>query len=211
MLDEHASQPLLLQLANGTLGGDDAGELFGHLAHCAPCRTRLEALRTLRDDAGGAWVSRRRALCFALRLVVDRARQIAAITADRDGGSGVAGGLFTLAPAPLPRGIADSTPAAKISGATPRVEMSVRGPGIGSATVVADARRNAISILLYPIAGQSAAELRETRHPRATLRAPEGDPVHRAPFELVEGAAYLLAEFEQLAQADWTLGLELDA
>lgn len=234
-MDDHCAQPVLIRYLEGTLPPGEAEEVFGHLAFCDACRLRVEALREIRRDPDGAMAAPQmaagevvaeagaasaarhpgrlksgRGFRVAVRVIVDRARGVAAIAAEGLEGFVSAPGLYRQIPLPEVVGAGDRVRLAAVSPSGPRVEMRVEGPGIGGATVVADARRNAVSILLYPPAGAIAASLRDAARPRAVLLDADGRVHHEVPFEVVAGAPYLLAEFERLEKTDWILGLDFD-
>lgn len=223
-MDEHCPQALLVQFVAGTLAGAAADDVFGHLSFCGACRTRVMALRALATRPDRAWdvfeataehtvpahAFARRATWAAVRVVVDRAKGMAAI-AMNDVEAFVSGtGTYRAFPVIHGAGVGDPVPVGRVSTDDPRVELRLEGPEIGSATVVADARRNAIAVLLYAPPGSDAAQLHADRQPRAALMDPHGRRCHEARFEIVEGAEYLLAEFEQLEAEEWVLGLEFE-
>lgn len=238
MTNEHFVQPVLIRFLGGSLPSSEASELFGHLAYCDECHVRLEALRELRANPETVWdelleaLRARRASAgsserakdraeqsargahsafgIAVRLVVDRARGVATIAAQSLDALSSVPGLYRALPVSGHVGVGDPRPLAEDSGGQPRVEVQVIGPGIGSATIVADARRNAVSVLLIPPVRMSPEELLASRHPRAVLRNRDDSVVRETPLERVEGAAYLLAEFEQLEDVEWVLGLDFD-
>jgi hypothetical protein len=220
---EHVGQPVLVQFVNGRLNTGETEDVFGHLAHCGACRTRVEALRSIAQNpaaalsefglsianAHGAVPQRR--FRAALRVVVDRARGVASIASEGLESLVTMPESLRIVPIPASVGVGDAGRLAQVSPSSVAVEMRIAGSEIGSATVVADARRGAVSVLLHPPAGTTAAALHAAIHPRASLLDSEGRRCHESRFELVPGAEYLLAEFEHLEDTQWVLGLELDA
>jgi hypothetical protein len=225
IVDDHLQQPVLLRFLEGRLDEFEVEEAFGHLAHCDGCRTRLEALRGLareREPIFGALFSTLpepdpvaagaapRGVWATLRIVLDRARGVGGVTASDL--KVLASGRFGYRVTPVIRaaGVGDVKGLGRGAPGEVNVEVQVVGPAIGSATVIADAARGAIAVLLQPPEGVSAAGLMEERAPRASLFDARGRRCREERFLPVRGAAYLLAEFEHLEDGHWTLALEFD-
>ena len=218
-MDDHVASETLAQFVAGTLPADASADVFGHLAFCEDCRLRVHALRTIAADPESAW--NRLAgggddagagnLWATLRIVVDAVRGLASITVAHAGDALSGGGGGNVAPMPRAILVGDDASVGRVAADEPRVEMRLEDAAFGAATVVADARRDAIAVLLYPHAGREARQQLLDRRPRAVLIDDHGRRCHLAGFEPVEGADYLLAEFEHPDGTTWTLGLEGDA
>ena len=111
-----------------------------------------------------------------------------------------------MTPRPLPAGAGD----ADAHGTSDLAEIQIVGPTIGSATVVADAKRNSISVLPRPPIGLTLDGLRQHLAPRALLLDPNGVKRRESAFVPIEEADYLLAEFEDLERTSWTIRLDFD-
>lgn len=76
--------------------------------------------------------------------------------------------------------------------------------------VIVDASRPAIQVIAR-VAGCSAALRNAVRKTGgAVLMHQDGTPLRREPFRCVEGADYLLAEFLDVEDGSWIVGVELD-
>lgn len=229
----HPGQARLVALLDRRLDSSEAGEIYGHLAFCEDCAGVVRALSEVREDFDAAWaeftatlardarqrledsapeifghgskdVVRSGRFAVALDVFVDGSRSLAEIAAQGIKSLSLALDLFQLVPMDLPRGAGDRS-----APKTPDLaEIQILGPGIGSATVVADARRRAISILLHPPEGMTLDSMLRDHAPRAVLLRPGGERRSESLFALIEGADYLLAEFENLDQVSWIVGLD---
>jgi len=219
----------LIRLLAGELDEREVGDVYGHVADCAECRATIAALREARLDPesvlvnSAEWLARQRSpqterkvptetmrFRFGFEIVVDPVRNLAVIALESLDALSRAPGLYRGESIRAASAAGDPRPVARSSPPPPRVEVAVHGPGFGSATVVADARRNAVSVILRPGAGESAAARLRGRAPRAVLMSREGSRRHEMPFAAVEGATYLLAEFEDLDESEWILGLTFE-
>lgn len=228
-MDDHVASSRWMEMIDGKLRSDEIAEVYGHLAFCEDCAGLIRALSEVRGDFEAAWegflatlagtgglpassaapapigseAAAASRVSVALRVLVDRARAIAAIATE--GAAGLPSlGPFRITPVALPAGAGDPNRSVDSTLA----EIQIVAPTIGSATVVADAKRNAISVLLRPPAGMALADMLRDLSPRAILMDPEGRRRRESTFMSVEGADYLLAEFEQLEQIHWVIGLE---
>lgn len=222
-MDEHIPQPALVQFATRALPDDAAEALFGHLAFCGACRTRLEAIRELTRESdpisstlasqteepvtssrvpcpAGVWAS--------LRIVMDRARGIGGIAIDDLRSLATSPSGLRIKPIVRTTGVGD---AMRLDEPTPGdlyVELKLDGPAVGSASIIADPARGSVAVLLRPPDGITPLRLHEDRKPRAALVDDEGRRHQEGPLVPVQGAAYLLAEFEHVEDGNWTLSLE---
>jgi hypothetical protein len=223
-MDEHLDPAALADMMSVDSPLEALERAYGHLAFCPECAARWHALQEVRGDFPNAWeefvamvvgaeaatpsarlesASTTHRFSFALPVFIDAKRKTARI-----GGALESLSLrrISVVSQPLLQGIGDGVEAPRVSAAEVRVE----GGPFGAATVVADSRRNVLSILLRPPTGVSFDELRSSHALRAVLLASEGGREREAEFLLPEGADYLLAEFEALEQADWILGLDFE-
>jgi hypothetical protein len=223
-MDGHVMPDVLIRLVNGELPAESAPEVFGHLAFCEECRTRVHALRAIAKDPGAAWermaaigvdapaggAAPSRSFRAMVHVVVDAARNMASVTLENIGDAITNADLFTAMPASGGILVGNAAPLGRVDADEPRVEMRLESVEFGTATVVADARRHAIAVLLKPLAGADARQHLLDRRPRAVLIDDGGCRRHEANFEPVEGATYLLAEFEHPEGTTWDLGLEFE-
>lgn len=209
-MTEHLTTSGILDLLRGELEAPSVQETYGHLAYCDACAGRVRAAIDIHGDFDGAWSEfvasfRGERFSLSISLILDQARAAARIASNLLGSLSAAHDLYSITPVALPAGAGESGKPFL----TPMAEIQILGPRIGSATVVADAGRNVVSVLLRPPPGMALETFHAELAPRAVLFDPERDLRHESRFTLVEGADYLLAEFEGLEQARWILGLDL--
>lgn len=207
----HLTDDALLDLLRG--GQGDPAESYGHLAFCDDCALRLAAIREIRADFDGTWTEfigilqrpteEQHRFTLALSILVDRGRKAAEIASEALESFSSAFDQYRIARVSLPAGAGEIEPRAGSS----RAEIDVVGPRIGSATVVADANRNSVSVLLRPPASMTLDTFLDGLGSHAVLFDEETGLRHEAVFTRIEGADYLLAEFVDLEQARWVLGL----
>jgi hypothetical protein len=207
----HPSQDELLQFLSGRETTERASLVYAHADACAACAERLAALRRLRDDFDGAWSdfldeARARSAAQAApvasliaRGVMDRAQRMVSLAAE--GLRPVADAIAAIwaAPSPIPHGI--GAPGEGAATATRTLDVFVAGARAG--TIVCDARRGTVSVVLDDAAlgGQVATAILTTGG-AAQVRL-------RARLEPVEAASYRLAEFEAVADGGFELAIEL--
>lgn len=221
-MEGHVESGVLTRFVAGELAPNEAPDVFGHLAHCEACRARVHALRAIAADPDAAWARWGAAAanggdpaaaaggrCWAtLNIVIDAVRKVASVTVTALERTFDGDGLCL--PAPASSGVGDTEAPYRVTAGEPRVEVALHGGRIGAVTVVADARREAVAVILEPPADEHARERLLARGPRAILADEQGLPRHTARFEPVAGATYLLAEFERPGCAHWILSLEFE-
>lgn len=204
---EHVGYVALFDLVHGNLELESVGPTFGHLATCAECTDRLHAVREVRDDFDRAWDESMRPMgapgdagfSIKLQVVLDRLRRMARIIAPE-----------TILPdhtafhLPIPSGAGGETPQVPPA----QAEFRIVSPQLGTATVLADSDAGTLVVLLRPPSGLPPVRLLSESQPRVRLLRAETGERREAPFTLVEGAPYLLAEFGDLPGAHWSVLIE---
>jgi hypothetical protein len=220
-MDDHLAHSRMIDLLNGRLGPSEVEADYGHLAFCEECAGIMRALSEVRDDFDGVWEEFVATLAAAevhsvaapersgririeLGVLVDRARALAEFAGEFLAEAARSAGAIRMTSLPHPAGAGD----ADAPESSALAEIQIMGPTIGSATVVADAKRNAISILLRPPGGMTIESMQAQLAPRAVLLDPAGLKRRESAFAAIEGADYMLAEFEDLEQVSWVIKLD---
>ena len=205
-MTRHLAYAALVELVQGGATPAAAARRFGHLAFCEECTARARAVREIRADFDAAWeaafvpaIAAHSGVRIELRALVDPVRRIARITAERLGRAAEDGTRLRLVP--LPSGAGSEEPTRGVL----RAELRVDSPALGQATVIADAARRSISVLLRPPEGVSSDRFLAELAPRLELRAGPPDQLRVEPFSAVEGANYLLAEAIELQHVSWSI------
>lgn len=221
-MDGHVESDMLIRFVAGELAAAEVPDVFGHLAHCESCRTRVHALRAIAADPDAAWACLPLDVADApadapaasgirwatLCVVVDAARRVAAVTVETL--ARTAAGDWICRPVFPSPGVGDAAAPCRVTASEARVEMELQGVGVGTVTVVADARRDAVAVILEPPPAEAARQQLLARAPRAVLADEQGLVRHSARLEPVVGATYLLAEFERPDGTNWLLSLEFE-
>lgn len=252
----HLTQSTLLAFLQGRLPEEDATDAMGHLALCEDCGLRLAALKKVREDFDGTWQSfvselradrgdvvaeeqpARKALAFAVRVMLDAHRRIAAVGTQL---------IPDLVPRGLPLhlelnlgygGVGDAerppevdrlqTEAAKDCGegafdqAAEKLQRvtnlqpdaaevgNARGAAAGGLAieVMVDASRGTISVIAHLDVPAGTPPHTPPARLQAVLLRPDGASLRRAAFEEVEGASYWLAEFESVPDGRFVVGVD---
>ena len=252
----HMTQSTLLALLQGRLDEEDATDIMGHLAFCDDCALRLAALRRVRENFDESWQTllnefstehgdalaedsgTQRVMAFAVRILLDTHRRVAAVGTQL---------VREFVPADLGLrlelnlgygGIGDAerppeieklrTEAAKQcgEGAYDRASETLRrvssihpdaaevGDAKGTAAggipveVMVDASRGVVSVLAHVQAATGEDRPSSPERLRAVLLQPDGTVLRKEPFEEVEGADYWLAEFESVPDGRFVVGVD---